>query len=162
MMLLSKFWRTGDSPWLRRTSCEISWKITGFVRTVKLIKIALYVLFIWVNYLISSPFMMFSFQQVWDLSSSMEVPLVFTHLQLPQKDPSETGGSRETEAQKATEKVWQQRMQHNQLMSFQHGHFEDTFNLKPTFFFFLTLWIYSFFFFVVSWGSPLEKISEIP
>lgn len=49
--------------------------------------------------------MMFSFQQVWDLPSSMEVSLVFTHLQLPQKDPSETGGSRETEAQKTTEKV---------------------------------------------------------
>lgn len=64
MMLLSEFWRTGDSPWLRRTRGEISWKITGSVRTVKLLKITLHVLFIWVNYLISSPSMVFRFHRL--------------------------------------------------------------------------------------------------
>lgn len=57
-------------------------KVTGSFRTVKLLKITLYVLFIWVNYLISSPFMVLGFQQGWDLPSAMsEDPCLqsFTH-----------------------------------------------------------------------------------
>ena len=94
MMLLSELWRIGDSPWLRRTSGEISWKTTGSVRTVELLKITLDVLFILVDYLISSPFMVFSFQQGWDLPFAVQITLVFTHSHMPQTETSEKSGLR--------------------------------------------------------------------
>lgn len=46
-----QFGRTQDGPWFRRISSEISWKVTGHVRTVKMLKITLCVLFLWINQL---------------------------------------------------------------------------------------------------------------
>lgn len=72
--------------------------------------------------------MVFSFQQGWDLPSATQMTLVFSPSHMPQKETSEKAGMRETEAQGTTEE-WQQRVQNNHLMSFQHRLFEHTYLL---------------------------------